>query len=54
MPKLRFPEFSAPWVKDKVGNIFDEVTRGQVLAVADMSPIQTPIYISRLFITNYK
>ncbi|RIY33652.1 hypothetical protein CJP74_01295 [Psittacicella melopsittaci] len=44
-PTLRFPEFSTPWVRDQVKNIFDEITRGQVLAVSKMSPVPTPIYI---------
>ncbi|RIY31357.1 hypothetical protein CJP74_07555 [Psittacicella melopsittaci] len=51
-PTLRFPGFSTPWVRDKVKNVFDEITRGQVLAVPKMSPVPTPIYISCLFITD--
>ncbi|RIY33675.1 hypothetical protein CJP74_01330 [Psittacicella melopsittaci] len=43
-PQLRFTGFSQPWVKEQVKNVFDEITRGQVLAVSKMSSVATPEY----------
>ncbi|RIY32053.1 hypothetical protein CKF54_05545 [Psittacicella hinzii] len=33
-PPLRFPEFTKPWVTDRVKNVFDKITRGKVLSAS--------------------
>lgn len=44
VPKTRFKNFSGEWVKSKIKDIFDNVTRGYVLNKKDISTIKTNIF----------
>jgi type I restriction enzyme S subunit len=44
IPELRFPEFSGEWEKVKVRDLFDKITRGQVLSKKEISEVKTDIY----------
>lgn len=45
VPRLRFPQYSSPWLTDKVKNIFEQITRGQILAVHKLPQVPTGEYI---------
>ncbi|RIY31333.1 hypothetical protein CKF54_06840 [Psittacicella hinzii] len=51
-PPLRFPEFTKPWVTDRVKNVFDTITRGKVLPTnlmksAPNNEYRYPVYSSQ-------
>jgi type I restriction enzyme S subunit len=43
-PEIRFPEFSGKWVEKRIKDIFDKITRGNVLSTKEISKMKNKIY----------